>query len=139
MLLMLPVDAASSTVPPVPSLSPPPSLPLFGSVLVEPCVALGLVAELPSPEAVEDPSSDPCPAFPVLNGTTEVCDDDIVEGPALGVVEVTVLVAVLTMVVDVVLLEEGEDVADVLSAVAVSKESEPSTDTVVPSIPAQSC
>lgn len=135
MLLTLPVEAASSTVPPVPSLLPPPPLPRFASVPVGLlCVSLGPVVEL---AAVNDPTSEPCPAFAVLDGTTEVSVDDAVEGTAVEVVEVAVMVAVSTTV-DVVLLENREDVADVLSTVVLSTGPAITTESVAPCVPPQS-
>lgn len=139
MLLTLPVEAASSTVPPVPSLLPPPPLPPFGSVLVElPCASLGPIVELLPAVAVDDPSPESCPAFTVLDATTEVSVDEAVEGNAVDVVEVAVIVAVSTTV-DVVLVEDREDVAEVLSTVALSTESAPPAESVVPCVPPQSC
>lgn len=139
MLLTLPVEAASSTVPPVPSLLPPPPLPPFGSVLVElPCASLGPVVELPPAVAVDDPSPESCPAFAVLDGTTEVSVDGAVEGTAVDFVAVAVMVAVSTTV-DVMLLKDREDVADMLWTVALSTESAPSAESVVPCVPPHSC
>lgn len=138
MLLTLPVEAASSTVPPVPSLLPSPPLPRFESVLVELlCASLGPVVEVPPVAAVNDPTSEPCPAFAVLDATTEVSVDDAIEGSAVEVVEVAVMVAVSTTV-DVVLLENREDVADVLSTVVLSTGPALTAEAVAPCVPPQS-